>query len=145
MKPMQIDIGMLSIIVSLLTLVFTGVVRYAVANREKELDSRHDKLDERVQTMDLRLHDEEKATIRQDGKIEKVEEADTRMRDDLTEIKSTMARKEDLLAIVKAMDTMSENVSKEIHALRSSSSGRYAYPGTSGQMGAANVPPPLKK
>jgi hypothetical protein len=140
---MQIDLGMLSIIVSILTLVIGGLVRVALGNRENEIDRRLNEVGAKVDTLDLRLHSEEKATIRQDGKIEKVEEADLRFRDDMTEIKATMARKSDVEAVEKNIEAGFAHINVALQNLQRGSGG-YRPSGTSGQMQVPSYTPTKK-
>jgi ABC-type lipoprotein release transport system permease subunit len=130
---MQIELGMLSIIVSVMTLIVGALVRVAWGNREKEIDRRMDEMAEKVEIQNQRLHTEEKATIRQDGKIEKVEEADMRFQMDVSEIKATMARKADVEAVEKHIAAGFARVDAALQGLQ-----KGGFRGTSGQM---QVPP----
>jgi hypothetical protein len=132
---MQIDATVLSMVVSALSVVIVGLARFGLVAKEKDIDRRIDNVVGDVKMIDVRLHTEEKATIRQDGNIRLVEEADTRIREDLDEIKLMMARKEDIRAIERSVETMSANLMREINNLRSPPrAGQYGYQMPSGQM-----------
>jgi len=121
--------------------VIGTLARLAWGNREKEIDRRLDEVVDRVDAQDARLHMEEKATIRQDGKIEKVEEADLRFQADMVEIKTTMARKADVEAVEKHISAGFARVDATLQNLQRTGSGGYRPSGT------MNVPPydPHKK
>lgn len=132
---MQIDATVLSMVVSALSVVIVGLARFGLVAKEKDIDNRIGTVTSELKAIDVRLHTEEKATIRQDGNILLVEEADTRIREDLDEIKMMMARKEDIRAIERSVEMMSTNLMREINNLRSPPRvGQYGYQNPSGQI-----------
>jgi hypothetical protein len=136
---MQIEPGVLSIIVSILTLVIGALMKAALSNRERELDRRIDTMGARMDLVDTRLHAEEKATIRQDGKIEKVEEADLRFQSDVAEIKATMARKVDVEKMESHIAAGFARVDAALQRLQGNYRG-----GTSGQIPVTGYDPNKK-
>lgn len=97
---MQVDVSTVIALVSAICSFALGawlfVARIAISNREKEIDRRHDELRKRQEEMDLRLHTEEKSTIRQDGDLRLVQNTHDNLANDLQEIKRTMATKAEL-------------------------------------------------
>ena len=102
---MRVDLtAVLSLFSGLFTValgLYLAMARYAIANREREIDRRIDDiraladaklgaLEREVHTLQERLHNEEKATIRQDGDVNLVRQGHNDIKSDMDEVKRTL-------------------------------------------------------
>lgn len=121
--------GALSIGVAL----YVGIVRYAINQREKEIDRRIGETQKsqatssRECTRELRsladrLTTEEKATIRQDGEIRLVNQNHDSLTSDIEEIKRTMVTKSEWEPRMTALERNTNQILAELR----SGSGRYS-------------------
>lgn len=94
---MQIDLStvlaMFSTLASLAFGAWLATAKYALSQREAEINRRMNLLDLEVKAIDTRLHTEEKATIRQDGDLLRVVDTHKNVAEDVQEIKRTMITK----------------------------------------------------
>lgn len=94
---MQIDlasvIATVSGIVSVAFALYVALAKYAVAQREKEIDRRLEHCAEEQKHLADRIGNEEKATIRQDGALNLVKQTHDDVLHDIEEIKRLMVTK----------------------------------------------------
>jgi DNA repair exonuclease SbcCD ATPase subunit len=96
---MQVDLstvlGLAASAASIIVGAWLAIIRYAIAQREREIERRLDDCRDETRKLSDRLHAEEKATIRQDGDVKLVRGAHENLAADIEEIKRTMATKTD--------------------------------------------------
>jgi hypothetical protein len=85
-------LGFFGSLMGIVSLVIVTLARIAITAREKEIDRRIDDLTRKHDTMDLRLHTEEKATIRQDGDLKVVLNKHDGLQETLDDIKRQLER-----------------------------------------------------
>lgn len=92
---MQVDVstalGFLATVISVAVGAWFAIARYALSQREREIDRRLDDCRDELRKLNDRLHTEEKATIRQDGDVNRVRDSHGTLAADIEEIKRTMA------------------------------------------------------
>lgn len=105
---MQIDIstalGFLATVISVTVGAWFATARYAVAQREREIDRRLDDCRDESKKLNERLHTEEKATIRQDGDVNRVRDSHGTLVSDIEEIKRTMVTKVEWIAMERTLN-----------------------------------------
>jgi hypothetical protein len=149
---MQIDLStvlaMISTIASLAFGAWLTTAKYALSQREAEINRRMNLLDADVKGIDARLHTEEKATIRQDGDLQRAIDTHKNVAEDVLEIKRTMITKAEWVHFERA-------IAQQISLMGRSSGGiprpEYTPRATPGSyqlqnpISASPPPPPLKR
>lgn len=72
---------------------YVGLLKYTVAQRERELDRQLEQLMAESSKLKDRVSEEEKSTIRQDGEIKLVQQTHNDVKADIDEVKRTMVTK----------------------------------------------------
>jgi hypothetical protein len=85
-------LGFFGSILGVVSLVVVTLARIAINAREKEIDRRIDDLTRKFEAIDLRLHTEEKATIRQDGDLKVVLNKHDGLQETLDDIKRQLEK-----------------------------------------------------
>lgn len=113
---MQVDVstalGFFASVISVAVAAWFGVARYAIAQREREIDRRLDDCRNECRQLNDRLHTEEKATIRQDGDVARVRDSHGTMVSDIEEIKRTMVSKSEVVALEKAINQVHNDLAR---------------------------------
>jgi hypothetical protein len=104
---MQIDIstalGFLATVISVAVGAWFATARYAISQREREIDRRLDDCRDELRKLNERLHTEEKATIRQDGDVARVRDSHGTLLCDIEEIKKSMVTKSEFLVLERTL------------------------------------------
>jgi septal ring factor EnvC (AmiA/AmiB activator) len=118
---MQVDLstvlGAFASVISVAVATWFAMARYAIAQREREIDRRLDDCRDESKKLNERLHTEEKATIRQDGDVNRVRDSHGTLAADIEEIKRTMG----------ALDKTMNQIHLEMQRGRSGSGGSGGY------------------
>lgn len=105
---MQVDLStVLAILSTVLTIGFgawLATARYALSQRDAEINRRIEGVVADAKAIDQRLHVEEKATIRQDGDLLRVKDTHSNLAEDLQEIKRTMVTKAEWNGLERMLD-----------------------------------------
>jgi len=101
---MSTVLGFLATVISVAVGAWFAVARYAIAQREREIDRRLDDCRAECRVLNDRLHTEEKATIRQDGDVNRVRDSHGTLVNDIDEIKKSMVTKTEFWALEKALN-----------------------------------------
>lgn len=113
---MQVDVstvlGFLATVISVAVGAWFAIARYAIAQREREIDRRLDDCRNESRQLNDRLHTEEKATIRQDGDVSRVRDSHGTLVSDIEEIKRTMVTKVEFLSVERAMNQILTEVQR---------------------------------
>ncbi len=113
---MQVDLGTvvaaIATILSIASMIIVTLGKITVANREKDIDRRIEDTSKKTDAIDLRLHGEEKATIRQDGEIRMVRQHHEGVTDDINEIKRNMITKVEWVQLEKVIDRLTSAVER---------------------------------
>lgn len=113
---MQIDVstalGFLATVISVAVGAWFATARYAIAQREREIDRRLDDCRNECRQLNDRLHIEEKATIRQDGDVMRVRDSHGAMVADIYEIKQTLVTKNEVVTLEKAITQINNEISR---------------------------------
>jgi hypothetical protein len=122
---MQIDFGVISMVVSLAVGVFAWLAKYAVSGREDATEKRFTDLEVIVRDVNSRLVAEEKLTIRQQGELNLVNHTHSDLKTDVDTIKSQMLTRNEFEPRMSSLEKTITNFMSEIKVMmpRFSSSG----------------------
>ena len=138
---MQVDLATVvaafATTLSIASMIIVTLGKIAIANRDKEIDRRIEDTAKKAESIDLRLHTEEKATIRQDGEIKLVAQNHQGLAEDIDEIKRNMVTKSEWNQLEKMMERVTSAVERRTLAAHPSSS-QYA------SFGSPPTSPPKK-
>jgi len=116
--------------------IYIAIFRYALSQKEREIDRRFEDVVRRAESTTDRLNDEEKATIRQDGQINLVQNNHDALTRDLEEIKRNMITKAEF-------EPRMTNLERTLNQILAELRGRYP---SYGQMPAVTgTPSPPKR
>jgi len=114
--------------------IYMAIFRYALSQKEREFDRRFEDIERRAETNLGRLNDEEKATIRQDGQINLVQNNHDALTRDLEEIKRNMITKAEF-------EPRMTNLERTLNQILAELRGRYPSHHSHGAMPAVTPTP----
>jgi hypothetical protein len=116
---MQIDMGILSIAMSIMVAVFSALGRAALGARERELDGKISALHATAEDLGRRVAVEEKESIRQAGTIELIRVTHGDLKRDVEDIKSEMLTRTEYEPRMSSIEKSLSALITEIREMRS--------------------------
>ena len=116
---MQIDMGILSIAMSIMVAVFSALGRAALGARERELDGKISALHATAEDLGRRVAVEEKESIRQAGTIELIRVTHGDLKRDVEDIKSEMLTRTEYEPRMSSIEKSLSTLITEIREMRS--------------------------
>lgn len=123
--PAAISFG--STLLTLFLGLYVALAKYALSQRDREIDRRLDEQHTQQLAAELKCNDvalrlmaEEKATIRQDGDMNLLKQTHSQVSDDLADLKATIVTKQEFQAWAVGVERL-------LNDIRAQNSGRTTY------------------
>lgn len=123
--PAAISFG--STLLTLFLGLYVALAKYALGQRDREIDRRLDEQHSHFQSAESKWSDvanrlsvEEKATIRQDGEMNLLKQTHSQVSEDLADLKATIVTKQEFQAWALGVERL-------LNDIRAQSSGRTTY------------------